>query len=482
MSKATIVFQSDDADVIKSIDKMNAKMAEMDAKLKQTGNASRQLADVSKSGFDTMALKAHAVAGATMAITAAMKLANAEYEAFLQHQKDAAQAQLGAAPAQAGLIRNLGAMPKAERELILGQLRQVSRDTGVSEKDVYNAASFATAAKGDNTYKTMVDATRMAARLAPDSPEEMRSVSAGLLDMTSLTGTSDVGKNAGFMTAMAAQSRVTDLAKINENLVPAAIGVKGFGGTAEEAAAITDTITSAMKDPTGSVSGTAVVNLAKGLEKMFPSIGNSPMENILAVQNNPALRDRYLKEGNIEAKAYIPVKDLLTKGTETANLLGQNKNLFPSANESEQYAEEFIRQAGDTPLQRAARLDRHYKNAKEQLQIADAESGAASINREGAESVAETAQPGWVRGMVRRFATRWSPSSSAENAIGVAGGAMYEGIKRSVTGKDEDRDYGKEMVEITGRLLEIQKEIRDETRSVKQNQRTSTANIHKEGR
>lgn len=475
-------FASDEKEVMAAINKMNAEMEKLIAKNKKLSEDSAKGSKSSAGAMEGLAKGAIAAASGIATASTAMSVLRHETEALYEFQSKAAQAQLSTADAQAKLFRSLGTISADQRKKVFADLNSIAKETGVTQRQLYNSASFAVAASGSNDSTAVTSAIRQAARLAPDNAAEMDATAAGLLDLTSLTGTNDAKKNMGFMLAMGAQTRVTSLDKINANLVPGALGVKGFGGSANEAAGLVDTLTELMKDPTGAVSKTAAINLAKNMEKMFPNIGNSPLENIKAIQNDPAMRTKFLKDAGIEAEAYTPVSQLLTKGSSASEQLMSNIASMPTLDRAGVDADRFISEMKSEQLQRVGELNRQGIATEDRMLIDDLRAGSSSVLRERTLASIGAAEPGYMKSVSRGWQYALPGRSPEEAATTMIQNQLFR--ERSYVdrynklGEGTAEGNAKNLADI-GNLENLLKVIAENTAPIKQ--RGGNANQNVEG-
>lgn len=371
-----------------------ARLRMNSADLERKANQQR-LKDVERvlKGNDSQVGQLAQMAAGYVTIQTVTGLITAELQDQLAVQKEIADLQKTTAQPQGNFLRNLGLASDEERKAAVAKIEAVSRATGVSQGTLYSAGSTALSAKGDLTNMQAFDAVQMAAQIAPDNPQEMASAAGGLLDLVGLTGTASSSHNAGFMLQMGAASRVKSLDQINQNLVPAAIGVKSFGGTAGEAASLTATYTQLMKDVTGAQSGTASISLAKQLAEFLPATStyktdasgqkkldrrgtglSETDERIRYMQQHPELLDQFMGQATFEQRAYSPTRDILTKGTTGASLFEQNIPGF--SGDLAGQAGAFIRGMGSEPLQQQADLTRRGLNVAEGMKLGNTPSAA----------------------------------------------------------------------------------------------------------
>ena len=187
--------------------------------------ANNQLAAVG-----AMAASYFSVAGAVNAVTAAI-------EHKIEIERKARDITITEADAQMGMLRNLGNVTEKEQNDFDARLRAL--DARYKPKGgmpaVYAEAASGLSASQSNRPRTLA-AMEAAMRFAPDSAETREQIAGAVLDLRKATGSEDPLANLGLLKSIGEQSRLTDWAKIAKNLSGGVIGVKEYGGTAQQAA------------------------------------------------------------------------------------------------------------------------------------------------------------------------------------------------------------------------------------------------------
>jgi len=394
-------FSSSDAEVTKALESMARKTQALKDEMRKLKEESSAASKAAKEGFDggsgaisSMVGQVTAAASAYISLGAAIGLVTKEIQNMEEAQDKAADSQKTTADAQIKFLRNLGPVAAAEKDKILKGIREISKETGQTEATVYGTVSSAASARGSLSREAMLDATRLAARLAPESGSEQQATAGGLLDLAKVTGSGSAKENAGFMLAMGAQARVESLEAINKALVPATIGVAGYGGKPGDAGALVSTMTAVSGDQEGRFAGTAALQLTKQLEEFMPEKDrfsydergrkklqakgtgfSDPMERIRRLQADPALREKFLSKASFEEKGRKPIEQILTGGSEAAKLLERNAADYPTGEAAAQAAEGFITDLLSGRLQESAGLERKLGAAADRGRVSDFESG-----------------------------------------------------------------------------------------------------------
>jgi len=351
--------------------------------------------------------------GSYVTVNTIQGLITSELQDQLRVSKEILGLQNQTAAPQGDFLRNLGVVSAEERKAAVARIGQISKATGVSQSTIYSAGAMALSAAGDLSTYEALNAVEMAARIAPDAPAELSTTAGGLLDLAAVTGTGDARKNAGFMLRIGTQARITSMKDIAENLVPAAKSIMGFGATPEQAAALATTLSTAMKDTTGAQSGTAGIALARQLEEFLPTqdtytydargrrrldrrgTGLKTLEErIRYMQEHPELLDQFMRQGSWEAKAEVPSRMLLTRGTTEAKLFAERVGGFGGDLGAETDA--FLRGMGQEPLQQMADLTRRGTNVSEIMKLEDERRAARAAIFEAVDKYQEARGVPWI--------------------------------------------------------------------------------------
>lgn len=415
MAGIHLTFTGDDKDVAAVLARQERQIASLKEKLGQLGRESEKVGRQQEGMLTSGVQKLAGMAAGWVSVSSALQLANAELRAHIELQDRASSTQTQAANTQIKFLRNLGMVSGGERQAAIDRIGQISQRTGVTQRDLNLAASTAVSARGDLSIGQSLDAVEMAARIAPEDVGELTSVAGGLLDISSLTKTADMRHNAGFMTSLAAQARVTNLQSVSQNLVPGAIGVAARGGSAEEAAALVATLTSGMKDATGAMSGTAAIQLANQLATFTPAKGESTAERLRHLQNNPALARAFLAQASFEQKSLASVENLLGLGRDRslADLYERNITSFGDPTAMASNAEQFIAGIQGVDIQQRAARERSIARRSETADLAN----VAGADESQAIGIMDRALQDAGFGVGRRWNDRWGARMDA--ALGI---------------------------------------------------------------
>lgn len=321
-----------------------------------------------------------------LSVAAALGLVNAALSDKIALEKASSDKQQEMANKQREALINLGTATKQERSEILGGLAGISKRTGVKQGDLMAALPGLTSAQGALSTPQMMSALEMAARVAPHNAETMGELALGLENTASLTGSKDMQENMGFQLGIGRGTQIKNLGDINKYLIRGAIGVKGFGGSATDAAAIVSTLTSTMKDTEGRLSQTAGISLAQQLAEFMPEKdrfttderGRKKLEargtgltdtasRIAAMQSDANLRDQFMAKASFEHQAFIPIQQMLTGGTEGAGILESRKKDIQLGAAAKATAADFMATVENEPMQQGAASVRKGESVVEEM-------------------------------------------------------------------------------------------------------------------
>lgn len=462
------------------MERYKAKLEELDKLLKQGaidaetfGRASKRAADelgrAEKSGGG-MAANAMKSVAALLSVGGALSAINSELERKIQLEKTSADKQAERAKLTREALINLGTASPAERKEIFGGIAAISTRTGVKQSDLLAALPGLTSGQGGLDTKTMLSAAAMAARIAPHDMETMGSVALGLENTASLTGSADMSENMGFQLGLGRRSQVKSLKGINEYVIPGAIGVKGFGGSASEAAALVTALGIGMKDSEGRVQSTSGVSLAKQLKDLLPNM--TPDEAVKYMQNNPAALRKFMAKGSFEQRAYIPTRDLLTPGTELARMYDVIKNETPTGAAASRTTQEFLSTLEGDAGQQDAASGRAIEAATEEMFTGNSTAARNARAREALMGAMDASGASWFEAKSAQWGFDFNvaePEDAAISRLQARRAAMTQGM-------------GADMLEKTGEKTQVDgiDRVIAELQGIKANQRNRSPKVHVE--
>ena len=315
---------------------------------------------------------ATAAGAAAAAVAATIKVVTDELRAAQELADKASATQLSIGASRNVVIRNLPGAGNETIQKVLAQNASLAATTGVSESAVNQARASALSASGGNIGASLA-ATEIAARFLADRPSEIGDFAGTLLDLSKVTGTTDARVNLGLLSTVGGLSRVTKPREQATSIAPALIGARELGFSTSEAAALFSTITTASGDTTGQLSGTATISLAKQLEAFSPEQlqGLSTGQKLRALQADRQLADQFIAGLSIEAKAFGPVRALLTNSqSDAAKQFRANLLALPGTSGLRAEGQRSLDAFSVNPLESTAVKSRAIDSTLEQLELA----------------------------------------------------------------------------------------------------------------
>lgn len=364
---------------VRELDRLKAKgamtskeyaqaLAAEQAELSETGEA----AAASGGMIGGLTTKMTAFVGGLTSAGAVIAFLKSEYDALIERQGKSRDANISLAAEQEALLMNLG---DASAKDVTGQIRSMSKQSGVKEENLTRAVNESMAARGDLDIKDVMAAVGTASKVRKFAPSELAGLASATIDTQKQTG---LGTDAslGFLMQMQAQSRTKNLKGLAENFTPAVGGVMNFGADRQTAGAMLASLSHGMGDTTGAATGTSAIQLAKQLREF--SGGKDIGETITNLQNDKGMREKFLAGASFEAKALPAIESLLSGGTQAQQFSAARKALSSDPTET-------LRQAignRDLPALNLAQQDQALANAVDQQKLDDVAGGSAAINRD----------------------------------------------------------------------------------------------------
>jgi len=322
-------------------------------------------------GFVRSMSGAAAIAGV---LTQAVRVLKSEYDAVIERQQKASRTVISTANSEMAMLRNVSPQDHGYWRSQVGGMAQ---RTGQTVSAVQQAIADASSAQGNQSNDQLRRNVELAMMVSPENPAEAQTIAGGLGDATRLTGSMDERVNMGAILAMGKQARFRSTPKIAENLIPGAVSVKGYGGTANEAMALNTTLSTLMNDQQGDKTQGSATRIASELDRIYGEKG-SPLEHITALQNNPELLKKWYKgagagkpKADIPTHAEIAFKELVTKGSEADKLLRSNLSGFGTDAEMAGLTGDWLKSAYGSDIQQLAQTDRGFAAATNAAELAD---------------------------------------------------------------------------------------------------------------
>lgn len=401
--------------VQKELDKTKAKLGELTAEARKSALAGDKVSDAyvknAKQGEAMAAGMVKSLAASATAaglLTAALKITRTEYDNIIQRQQKAASTNISTANAEMAMLRNVSPQDHAYwRE----QAPAMAQRTGQSTASIFQAIADASSAQGNQSNDQLRRNVELAMRVSPDSPSDAKTIAGGLGDAVGLTGSMDEKVNMGAILAMGKQTRIRSTTAIAERLIPGAISVKGYGGSASEAMAINTTLSTLMNDASGEKTPGSASRIASELDRIYGEKG-SPLEHITALQNNPALLKKWYQgsgagkpRASIPEHAEIAFKNLVTKGSSGDQLLRSNLGGYGDDADMAKLTDEWLKSTYGTDRQKFAGSDRGLAATTNAAELANLPGARYGAMRGRMDEVLQATGASWMErtGYAMRF-------------------------------------------------------------------------------
>lgn len=314
-------------------------------------------------GLGGMISRAGAAFAAYAGLSQMIKTINADLETQKRLQRETAQTQLGTAAAEREFIVNAGAITGGQRDRALSEINRIASSRNISRADALRGASAGIGFAGqvDPTLRALDVAARF-------NPNDVSALTPGLLATRNVTRSENALENLGFLVGVQQTSPIKSTSLLAENLIPAAAGVRLYGDSDTEAAALVNALGFALTDPTGQQSGTAAQRLSAVLGKQLPGM-RSTRERIEYLQKNPAAAKRAaggIEQGATKAALVSLISD---PNSQAAQAFRESLGSIPERGQRVAVAEAAIANAGGTSVQRLSDLDRSLAAGTEGLQF-----------------------------------------------------------------------------------------------------------------
>lgn len=237
-----------------------------------------------------------AALGVGSVLYTAINVIRGEYQAIIDLQERVKTASLGVADAEAAALRNLG--PKSEDDVrqYLKQVEQISRSTGVSQKDINNIASEALSARGDLSVQEAMRAVEAGVKMAPDNAETAQGLAGGALDIKKAIPNISSEQAVGYMMKVAKKARLTDVGEVSRALGPILTADMASGGNEASSSAMFAALSQMTADPHGRRTKTAGIQFLSQLAKYLPEKGEVYSEEKYQHDKTALARERRAEE------------------------------------------------------------------------------------------------------------------------------------------------------------------------------------------
>lgn len=325
--------------------------------------------------------------GGIQGIRALIAGLNSEFKNLLDLQARAGETQRGIAGAEQDVIRNLVGMPVEERAKLIERFGGLAAELNIPREAIMAAAAEAVSASGGNIEAAFA-AVEQAAKYVRDKPGDIPLVAGALQDLARVTGSQDMAVNQGFLAAVGAMSRITKPTLQASNIAPALIGMVANETDPRLAAALFAAQTTESGEKTGEMSGTALIKFTEQVREFFTEgkgkrvgaqIAPDTGARIEALWADPKLRDAFMKDLSVDAKAGAPIRNLIEQGPAGSMGLAVSKALQAvPTNEQAAAAASLEEQArAASQFEPVADVSRLLATATQAVEMADLRAGYA---------------------------------------------------------------------------------------------------------
>lgn len=418
-SKVELVFTSEDKAIVATLQKMDRALDATVVRLNKVEQASAKASTASTAGFErsaqTLTKFATGIGMITTATGLVMSMANQlrrEYDNLISRQKNAANAQLSIAEAQAEAFKGLGDN-SISKEQLAKRVQEISLKTPADQSGLYSAIGQSLGAKPAGVSDAdVVEAAGVAARLNPYNSQAMGTNLLSLMFQKSKTPKASFADIAGFQMQVKRLSPTMSEEAFAQNIVPGIGESMAFGSSAPEAAALLSYMGNEMGDVEGRQTRTAVLSFQKQLMEALPNEKGGLLNRLKALQKpeNARLRKHFLgplagarAKGSTpiaafgiegEAKAFVPMLNLI-EGKTIGNLeqmLAQVPEIAGSGTTFEQTMSDIERQ----PIQMTAKAQRTFATATQAQQLNNQAGAKTAVFRQGLDELNAAMGKSWT--------------------------------------------------------------------------------------
>jgi hypothetical protein len=453
-------------------------------------------------GFVGSATGLGSISAALATAAAALK---SEYDAYIERLARINRTNVSVGEAMRNMQINFAGDDTISREQLAGVALDISKDTGSDMQVVAAALSDAFSAKGDATNATAAEAVRQSLRLMPNQADAAATMSARALDISKLTGETDMSAILGTLVNLQQSARVTNLDQLGRTSVPAMGAMVASGDTLEQAAELFATLTQLTADARGDTSATGQINLVKQLQEFVPSLEGSDKrgdfavsaeaiakfeaaasttERIAVMQENADLRRQFVGGASFEAKNYAAMMDLLSGGATSRGLLGQAQQNVVPLSEAGAIFEAKVRELDDASFAASPAAERRRNVLDQTRDLTDPDGARTARIRADLDAALQAVDLPGVDALARRFQMQNFDAGSAVFGRDPADKAARQiadilqdpltGSAKSLTAVDAER--------LIATMTDLVSEIRDEGQRREAGARAAAARIAHEER
>ena len=264
-------FLSDSRQAQADMARMEARMRKLEAAASRVNKRTKQGQQGFQAGLGRQLAGLKSMVAGYLSVHAAIGLAIRAHKDLATLQEKRLQTKVSAGQSIEKLRLNFLADDsiKTEKQLVT-RVREIADKRNAPVEVVAGAAGAALSAKGDATNAQALDALDTVLRITND-PEFVAAATPGVLDIQKFTGEKDPRKILGFLRQTQVKARITQPAKLAQNLPTVIASEKALGGgTAEQAAELFAFLTGETPDETGDVTRTGTANLIRRLKEFAP--------------------------------------------------------------------------------------------------------------------------------------------------------------------------------------------------------------------
>lgn len=309
--------------LLKEYEKVLAQQQKMEDKLQRMTEESRKSSSTQTSGAVTAAKTIMSMAASYVSVQSAIQLISGAMAAYNETLRESADLSTKMAVAQSDALKNMAGMTTAQKRGMIDKAGDISLRTGFADQSVLIDAMGAGVSAGGGEQLTL-SAIEAAARLTTNKPEQLKTFSAGAIDIGRAIGSTDSEKNLGFLLQAGAQARVVDPEQLAENMAPVVASAAMRSRStdkelvAREAAAIYTTLSKASTDVEGRSSTTAATQFMGHMETFFKDRKDAPitpMEQMQALATDEKLKKEFFKQDFGEEKYKAAFQAIVTEGS-----------------------------------------------------------------------------------------------------------------------------------------------------------------------
>lgn len=367
------------------------------AQAQRYGRRLEQAGAAGKRAFGSQALNdLKSLALGYFGVQQAISAVNTEIQNRIRLEEESTQTQISLAKATDLVKRNIVTLSKAEQDRALALIPTIAGREELPKSAIAAGVAEALSSTGANVSLTD-ELVGIAARFLKTEPESIGAFSGSLADISKVTGDQSGLRNLGFLTAVAAQSRVASAQAQAQNIPPALVGITSFGASAEEAGALFSALTNAAADLQGRISGTGGIALAKQIEEFFqplveggkfaPNQVDSLGERINILQGNIELAEEFLSTASFQGKVLGPIQTLIRDpASEVAKQFQGLQSVFGTPEEQIARAKAALEFLGEGAPARLAADERSVSALRERF----ADIGDRTLTQKSRQDVLDT--------------------------------------------------------------------------------------------